>query len=61
MIRIRTDEIDADAGLEALPLEGLSSESIPLDNEFWQRFKAKTDQIRRKYAGRTQRAGRAVS
>jgi antitoxin ParD1/3/4 len=44
---------DADARLEALLLEGLASESIPLDEEFWQRFKAKTAKIRQKYAGRT--------
>jgi len=39
--------------LEALLLEGLASESIPLDEEFWQHFKAKTAKIRQKYAGRT--------
>ena len=41
---------EADARLEALLLEGLASESIPLDEEFWQRFAAKTARIRRKYA-----------
>jgi antitoxin ParD1/3/4 len=44
---------EADARLEALLLEGLASESIPLDEEFWRRFKAKTAKIRQKYAGRT--------
>ena len=39
-------------GLEALLLEGLASESIPLDEEFWKRFGAKTAQIRQKYAHR---------
>jgi antitoxin ParD1/3/4 len=48
---------EADARLEALLLEGLASDSIPLNDEFWQRFKVKTEQIRRKYAGRTQKAG----
>jgi len=43
---------EADARLEALLLEGLASESIPLDEEFWTRFKTKTAQIRRKYADR---------
>jgi len=43
---------EADARLEALLLEGLASESIPLDEEFWRRFKARTAEIRRKYAGR---------
>jgi len=37
---------EADARLEALLLEGLASESIPLDEEFWRRFKAKTAKIR---------------
>ena len=41
---------EADARLEALLLEGLASESIPLDEEFWKRFKTKTEQIRKKYA-----------
>jgi hypothetical protein len=41
--------------LEALLLEGLASESIPLDEEFWQRFKAKTANIRRKYASRARK------
>jgi len=44
---------EADARLEALLLEGLASESIPLDEEFWRRFQAKTAEIRQKYAGRT--------
>ena len=48
---------EADARLEALLLEGLASESIPLNDEFWQCFKVKTEQIRRKYASRTQKAG----
>ena len=43
---------EADARLETLLLEGLASESIPLDEQFWLRFKAKTTEIRRKYAGR---------
>ena len=43
---------EADARLEALLLEGLASESIPLDEEFWKRFGAKTAQIRQKYARR---------
>ncbi len=46
---------EADARLEALLLEGLASESIPLDEEFWRRFKAKTEKIRRKYAGRARK------
>jgi antitoxin ParD1/3/4 len=49
---------EADAGLEALLLEGLASDSIPLNDEFWQRFKVKTEQIRQKYAGRTQKKAR---
>jgi antitoxin ParD1/3/4 len=48
---------EADARLEALLLEGLASESIPLNDEFWQRLKVKTEQIRRKYAGRNPEAG----
>jgi antitoxin ParD1/3/4 len=43
---------EADAQLEALLLEGLASESIPLDQEFWKRFDAKTSLIRQKYARR---------
>jgi antitoxin ParD1/3/4 len=43
---------EADARLEALLLEGLASESIPLDAEFWKRFGAKTAQIRQKHARR---------
>jgi antitoxin ParD1/3/4 len=46
---------EADARLEAFLLEGLASESIPLDEEFWQRFKAKTANIRRKYASRARK------
>jgi antitoxin ParD1/3/4 len=49
---------EADARLERLLLEGLGSDSIPLNDEFWQRFKVKTEHIRRKYASRTQKAGR---
>jgi antitoxin ParD1/3/4 len=49
---------EADARLEALLLEGLASDSIPLNDEFWQCFKMKTEQIPRKYAGRTRKAGR---
>jgi len=45
-------EKEAEARLEALLLEGLASESIPLDEEFWRRFKAKTAKIRQKYASR---------
>jgi hypothetical protein len=45
----------SDAQLETLLLEGLCSDSIPLNDEFWRRFKAKTEHIRRKYAGRTQK------
>jgi antitoxin ParD1/3/4 len=41
---------EADARLEARLREGLASESIPLNDEFWQRFKVKTEQIRRKYS-----------
>jgi antitoxin ParD1/3/4 len=48
---------EADARLEALLLEGLASESIPLNDEFWQHLKVKTEQIRRKYAGRSPEAG----
>lgn len=44
---------EAEARLETLLLEGLASESIPLDEEFWQHFKAKTAKIRQKCAGRT--------
>ncbi len=43
---------EADARLEALLLEGLASESIPLNDEFWKRFEAKTSRIWQKYAGR---------
>jgi antitoxin ParD1/3/4 len=43
---------EADARLEALLLEGLATESIPLDEKFWKRFGAKTEQIRQKYARR---------
>ena len=32
-------EEEEDPELEALLLEGLASESIPLNDEFWQRFK----------------------
>jgi antitoxin ParD1/3/4 len=46
---------EADARLEALLLEGLASDSIPLDDAFWQRFRTKTARIRRKYAGRTKK------
>jgi antitoxin ParD1/3/4 len=49
---------EADARLESLLLEGLASDSIPLNDEFWQRFKVKTEQIRQKYAGRTQKKAR---
>jgi len=49
---------EADARLENLLLEGIASDSIPLNDEFWQLFKVKTEQIRQKYAGRTQKAGR---
>ena len=44
-------EREAEARLEALLLEGLAPKSMPLDEEFWDRFKAKTAEIRRKYAG----------
>lgn len=44
---------EADARLEELLLEGLASDSIPLDDVFWERFKVKTAQIRQKYAART--------
>ncbi len=49
---------EADTRLESLLLEGLASDSIPLDDNFWQRFKMKTEQIRQKYAGRTRKVGR---
>ncbi len=49
---------EADARLESLLLEGLTSDSIPLNDEFWQRFKVKAGHIRQKYAGHTQKARR---
>jgi antitoxin ParD1/3/4 len=44
---------EADARLEALLLEGLASgDPIPVNEEFWESFKAKTEKIVEKYSAR---------
>jgi antitoxin ParD1/3/4 len=45
-------EREADARLEALLLEGLASDPIPIDGEYWKSLKAKTEKIAEKYAAR---------
>ena len=36
---------EEDARLETLLLEGLASKSIPLDDDFWEKFEANTEKI----------------
>ena len=45
-------ERDADARLEALLLEGLASDPIPVDEEYWKALKEKTEAIAETYAAR---------
>jgi antitoxin ParD1/3/4 len=43
---------EEEARLEALLLEGLASNRLPLDNDFWKRMEAKTQAIIDKHANR---------
>jgi antitoxin ParD1/3/4 len=43
---------EEESRLEALLLEGLASNRLPLDNDFWKRMEAKTQAIIDKHANR---------
>ena len=43
---------EEDARLEALLLEGLASQRLPLDGDFWKRMEAKTEAILDKHSAR---------
>jgi len=43
---------EGDARLESLLLEGLASNRLPLDEDFWKRLEIKTEAIIEKHAGR---------
>jgi antitoxin ParD1/3/4 len=43
---------EEEARLEALLLEGLASQRIPLDGEFWKRLEAKTEAVIERHSTR---------